>query len=140
MRMVAGSNRGFTLVDAMVACALFTGGLVVVAGALDTLSAAESATGARAHARELAVSVLAELKGLPMDAVFQYSHPAEDSGQVQVELVNSTGQVISLPARGLDVNAFPLHVEARVKAAFRDKRGHVIEAQSVGFLTGRGTP
>jgi len=128
-------SRGFTLVDAMVACALLTGGLVVVAGALDSLASADSTTGARVHARELAVSVLAELKGLPMERVLQYARPAEALGQVEIELVNSAGGVVALPARGADVNTFPPRVEARVKAGFRDKQGHVIEAQSVGFLT-----
>jgi len=134
--MAAGRSRktGFTLVDALMACALLTGGLVIVAGALDGLALADSATGARVHARELAVSVLAELKGLPIDAVFQYSQPAVASGQVRVELVNSVGQAVALPLQDADVNAFPLQVEARVKAGVKDKRGHVVEVQAVGFL------
>lgn len=129
------SNRGFTLVDAMMACALLTGGLVVVAGALDGLAAADSATGAKVHARELAVSVLAELKGLHVDAVFHYSPPPDASGQVRVELVNSAGQILALPAQQVDADAFPLRIEARVKAGVKDKRGHVIEVQAIGFIT-----
>ncbi len=128
-------RRGFTLLDAIMACALLTGGLVVVAGALDGLALADSATDARVQARELAVSVLAEMKGLPIDAVFQYAQRADASGQVRVELVNSAGQTVALPLQNADVNAFPLQIEARVRAGVRDKRGHVIEVQSVGFLT-----
>ena len=137
MRMAAGRSRktGFTLVDALMACALLTGGLVVVAGALDGLALADSATEARVHAGELAVSVLAELKGLPTDAVFQYSQPADTPGHVQVELVNSAGQTVTLPVQKADLSAFPAQIEARVKAGVKDKRGHVIEAQAVGFLT-----
>ena len=130
-----GRSSGFTLVDALVACALLTGGLVVVAGALDGLAAADSAIGARVHAAELAVSVLAELKGLPIERVLQYSQPTGVPGQVHIELVNSAGQPVALPVTGADVNAFPLQTEARVKAGFKDMRGHVIEVQTVGFLT-----
>ncbi len=135
--MVTGRSRrsGFTLVDALVACALLTGGLVIVAGALDGLALADSATGAKVHARELAVSALAELKGLPIDAVFQYSPQANAPGQLRIELINSAGQAIALPISRGDASAFPLQIEARVKAGVTDKRGHVIEVQALGFLT-----
>ncbi len=133
--MGGGRNGGFTLVDALVACALLTAGLVVVAGALDGLALADSATGARVHARQLAVSVLAELKGLPVETVFHYSPPTDTPGQIHVDLVNSAGQPVSLPVMGADVNTFPLQIEVRVKAGFKDMRGHVIEVQTVGFIT-----
>jgi hypothetical protein len=136
MRMAVCRNRktGFTLVDALVACALLTGGLVVVAGALDGLAAADSTTEARVHARELAVSVLAELKGLPIDAVLQYSQREDAPGRVVVELVNGAGQAVALPIQPADLNAFPPQVETRVRAVVKDRRGHAIEVQTVGFL------
>ena len=137
MRMGAGLDRngGFTLVDALVACALLTGGLVVVAGALDSLAKADSATEARVQAGALAASILAELRGLPIESVLHYSPPADTPGLVHVELVNSAGQPLALPVKAEDVDSFPPQIEAHIKAGFKDMRGHIIEVQTVGFLT-----
>ena len=100
---------------------------------VEGLATADSTTGARVQAGQLAVSVLSELRGLPFDAVLKYTPSADAQGQVRVELLNTAGELVSLPVQGADVNAFADQAEIHVHAACKDKRGHIVEVQSVGF-------
>lgn len=127
-------NKGFSFIDALAACFLLTGGLVVVAGALHELSVADSVAEAKVHARTLAASVLSELKGLPIEQVLQYSPETSATATVAVELVNAAGEVVPLPAPSPDISSFPHNIEVRVKASCKSIRGHVVSVQAVGYL------
>ena len=131
-------DKGFSFIDALVACLLLTCGLVVVAGALHELSVADSVGEAKVHARTLAASVMSELKGLPAEQVLRYSPETIDGGTVLVELVNAAGEVVSLPAPDFDAGSLPRTVEVRVNARCKSVRGHVVPVQAIGYLTWQG--
>ena len=133
---IRNGNRGFSFIDALAACFLLTGGLVVVAGALQGLSAADSAASAKVNAKALAVSVMSELKGLSFEQALQYAY-APDSiapGEVHIELIDTAGTAVTLPSQGLDAKAFPRNTKTHVKASCRSTQGHVVTVEAVGFL------
>ena len=137
-KVVRRRRAGFTLIDAMVACMLLTGGLVVVTGAMQGLALTHDATGAKVRAQALASSVLTELKGLPFEDVFQYDPDDETLGDVRVEVLDARGQTVTLPTPGLHATMFPALIEARITARCKTTRGHVITVRTVGFLAERG--
>lgn len=128
-------NKGFSFIDALVACLLLTGGLVVVAGALNELALADSVADAKVRARTIVVSAMSELKGLSVEKVLQYSPETTAAATVEVELVNAAGEIILLPAQNLDIGTFPRNIEVRINASCKSVRGHVVSVQAIGYLT-----
>lgn len=132
--VVQRKNAGFSFIDALAACFLLTVGLVVVAGALNELALADSVTDAKVYARTIAASVMAELQGLPAEEICQYSPEASSRATVVVELVDTAGKTVALPAQSLDVGTFPPNIEVHIKVSCKSVRGHVVTVQAIGYI------